>query len=484
MPIFLPLNPDTAATYKWDWLKQIKCDSPTIPDPLIEGLCDNNSYFYNPIGHRGVVVLVNEALKLMRSLQAGLPIDRIMRESDIYKNDNERFFRCLYALADSELLYLSDDFTMQLNERRCGRRLKPKTFYVWLQMTDNCNLECSYCFVNKKVSAISPDMAKTIVNKIANDARALGFDRVVFKLAGGEPMLEYKTVTELVEWAEKSIATNEFSVRFSLITNGTFLPINILDLMSSGRLGVSISLDGVDKWHNNERKYKGIGSDSFSDVDRTINQLLKYNVKPFVLVTVGLNNIDGLCEVAEYCISRNLRFRFSVRRLNRIDNDSIKHDNRVLAEGLCRCYEWISNNVPKESLYTSHKLGSINLLHPRTRVCGLGVNSATVSTTGGVSLCPQYDLDNPIAQFDNGNVVDLVSKQQRYDSNKIHVLSNPECEDCMWRYTCGGGCPLFTQAHYECLTKKSPHCEIYQEVLPYFIRMHAAQLIKITSERR
>jgi uncharacterized protein len=470
------LSIEAAARGKWEWLRQIGCVSAEIPDPLAEGLVDGVPYFYNPLGHRGVVVLRGDSLRLMRLLQSGMKLDAGAEECEFHREDATRFFKVLYALADCELVQLSDGFSKLLEEQHRLRRQKVETFYVWLQLTDRCNLACGYCFVDKRSGSMPIDLAKEIVKKIVADAGDAGFGRVVFKLAGGEPMLQYRSVKELIDWSGAMPNPKGIALRFALLTNGTFMPAEILDMAVSGRLGISLSLDGVDKWHDSARRYKKDGRGSFADIDKTISLLVERNVKPYILVTVGVDNVGGLQEIAEYCFERGLRFRFNVRRLDRAVGGGTEDANKEIASGLRLCYEWMASNPPRESLYACHKFSNIHLLQPKRRVCGVGANTAMVSTVGGVSLCPQYD-PVPIARFDSGNVVRMVTGQSRFEAKDINGAGDPACRGCVWRFTCGGGCPLHAFAHNGAGSRRSPHCNIFREVLPCFVKAHAKQLI-------
>lgn len=52
------------------------------------------------------------------------------------------------------------------------------------------------------------------------------------------------------------------------------------------------------------------------------------------------------------------------------------------------------------------------------------------------------------------------------------------CQDCKWRFVCGGGCPFLTKRHYGNFKHPSPYCEVYKSVLPVLVELHALQLIR------
>ena len=280
----------------------------------------------------------------------------------------------------------------------------------------------------------------------------------------------------MIDWAEAYFVNFTPRIKFHIITNGTLLPSSLIEYISSGKIGISVSLDGVEEWHNKQRHYLN-GSGSFRDVDNNLSKLLSVGIRPYILTTVTKDNVCGITKLAEYCIQRELGFRFSFYREVSTSPDDLKNDNLQLTRELLRCYKWIANNLPARSLYQSHKFGDMNLRAPKIRGCGIGVNGMTLTSNGEVCVC-QYTMSEPIGNVFESNTIQLITNQDSYRLDENRVEQIPVCEDCKWRFICGGGCPFLTKRHYGTFKHHSPYCEVYKSVLPVLVELHALQLIR------
>ncbi|MDY3122450.1 radical SAM protein [Suipraeoptans intestinalis] len=137
-----------------------------------------------------------------------------------------------------------------------------------LQITQQCNFRCSYCIYggnyftrehsNEKMTW---DLAKSAVDFYISHS----FDEQEASISfyGGEPLLEFNLITQIVLYAEKRLKHKLLS--FSMTTNGFLLDKHILDFLVSHNFRIMISLDGDESTHNANRKLKG-GQNTFTKV--------------------------------------------------------------------------------------------------------------------------------------------------------------------------------------------------------------------------
>jgi uncharacterized protein len=447
---------------------------PKIPKDLIEGQIEGYSYFLNPRGHHGVLVFFWDTLDVFRSCKKGLSFQEMKSIIPWAQTNPQRLEEIIATLGRLEMLNLGKTFSERLRIER--QQSKKKRMMVWLQLTDACNLSCGYCYIKKQSTRMGLELAKRLIAKVTSDCRKAEFDEVVFKFAGGEPTLCWTEGKALIDWAKTHFAKSIPQVRFHIITNATLLPSSLIEYASSGKICISVSLDGVEEWHDKQRRYQN-DSGSFRDVDSNLNKLLSVGIRPYILTTVTKDNVCGITELAEYCIQRELGFRFSFYRDVPSSPDNLKNDNLQLTQELLKCYEWIANNLPARSLYQSHKFGDTNLKVPKIRSCGIGVNGMTLTSNGEVCVC-QYKMSEPIGNAFENNTVQLIMNQDHYRLDENRVEQIPVCKDCKWRFVCGGGCPFLTKRHYGTFKHHSPYCEVYKSVLPVLVELHALQLIR------
>lgn len=71
--------------------------------------------------------------------------------------------------------------------------------YVTFIVTQNCNLNCSYCNEhNKTKNAFNVELAKEIISRELSIEDE--YTEICFDFFGGEPFLEFKKIKEIVEF--------------------------------------------------------------------------------------------------------------------------------------------------------------------------------------------------------------------------------------------------------------------------------------------
>lgn len=143
-------------------------------------------------------------------------------------------------------------------------------------LTEDCNLRCTYCFENHNKNKMSESTADKAVDFIFENARKSGQNRCGFTMFGGEPMMAADIFERMVRRAWKIEDETGIESSFTVITNGTFLPDNIAQLMRESikinrLIGVQISSDGPAHVHDKYRVTVA-GGPSFHMVEKTIEK--------------------------------------------------------------------------------------------------------------------------------------------------------------------------------------------------------------------
>ena len=108
---------------------------------------------------------------------------------------------------------------------------------LWIYTNYDCNLRCSYCVAKSSPNAPRRAIGLTNVQRLVDEAVALGFDDVFF--TGGEPIL-LKDICAMLEYSSKRVKT-------TVLTNAMLLRGPRLDRLSEAandNLIVQVSLDG------------------------------------------------------------------------------------------------------------------------------------------------------------------------------------------------------------------------------------------------
>lgn len=149
-----------------------------------------------------------------------------------------------------------DRFVASLQGRKLGS--------VCLQVTQSCNLRCSYCVYSgdhenrSHSSALMTDhVGRAAIAFLVRNS--VDSDRINVAFYGGEPLLRFDFVQRMVKYAE--ITARGRKLTFGITTNGTLISAEIAEYLVRKRFNVTISLDGPEYVHDrNRRTTRGEGT--------------------------------------------------------------------------------------------------------------------------------------------------------------------------------------------------------------------------------
>lgn len=123
---------------------------------------------------------------------------------------------------------------------------------IKLTVTTSCNQSCNYCFVKKTNERISLDIAKRSVDLLI---KAHGTNKQL-AIYGGEPLLEFALIKQLVVHANNVARKNKKKLTISLCTNLTLLTDDIVEFLKENNIKVTVSLVGPAKVHDTLRYFR------------------------------------------------------------------------------------------------------------------------------------------------------------------------------------------------------------------------------------
>jgi len=162
---------------------------------------------------------------------------------------------------------------------------KPEIAYI--NVTSLCNLRCKYCYVHfGDYNVLNPikEIKEELIPKISDFLSNLGIKEVVF--FGGEPLIGINSIRKIIKNLDKRI-----NVKYSLVTNGTLINHNIINLIKEYNIKVTVSLDGWRIVHDLNRTYAN-GRESYNDVVHGISQLIRHEIPIFVQATYHSSHAD------------------------------------------------------------------------------------------------------------------------------------------------------------------------------------------------
>lgn len=336
-----------------------------------------------------------------------------------------------------------------------------------LNVSQQCNMRCRYCFVDSKKISVERVCEKNMSFETADQSirwyKAFKGGPVRISLFGGEPLMQMHMVKRLIR---KYKQDNE--VAFSLVTNATLMDDELIHLCTEKEVDLFVSLDG-DRNQNDLMRLMANGSSSHDLVLEKMRRLpTSYfrTVKAMMTVTKYTQNLYdsiryvmdcGFSYLALSFIKGNELLAETKEDLQRWDED-ISRLSAMAYEG------WLNRDrliEPFASIYD-------NILYRRTAAkgCVAGKEMLFVQPDGCLSPCYRFVTHIWGDVFHEG--IDR-EKQETFLAYKP-VYRGITCSHCWANRFCQGGC---TKDLPTDLKIKSSRCGFYQTILKRSLMVYA-----------
>ena len=350
----------------------------------------------------------------------------------------------------SELKSAGKLFTEDTFEPIAGE-LKARTSGVvkalCLHIAHTCNLNCSYCFASQgkyhgERALMSFEVGKRALDFLVENSGSRHNLEVDF--FGGEPLMNFDVVKQLVEYArsiEKDVNKN---FRFTLTTNGVLIDDDVIDFANREMSNVVLSLDGRKEVHDRFRvDYAGNGS--YERIVPKFQKLVKARdgKNYYMRGTFTHNNVDFLEDIKQML---DLGFReLSMEPVvTNPDDPSALTDEDLPV--LFKQYEelaalMIEKNKEGDPFTFYHYMIDLEggpCIYKRISGCGSGTEYMAVTPWGDLYPCHQFVGDD---KYKLGNIRDGVTNTDiQNEFASCNVYAREECKDCWAKLYCSGGC--------------------------------------------
>jgi len=318
-----------------------------------------------------------------------------------------------------------------------------------LHMAHECNLRCGYCFAGDGTYSagvvdrglMSLDVGKKALDFLIDHSGVRRNLEVDF--FGGEPMLNFDVVKQLVAYGRKREIETGKKFRFTLTTNGTLLTDEANAYINENMDNVVISLDG--RSHVNDRMRRLRGGGSYEHILPKILKLAQSrgHEKYYVRGTYTRHNTDFAADVLHLadCGFKQISIEPVVASSD-ADYSLREEDLPVLfAEYETLAQELIKREKAGKGVHFFHfevDMDGGPCLAKRVTGCGAGSEYLAVTPSGQLYPCHQFVMDEKfrLGDLDTG----IVNAELIKEFAGCHVFAKPDCADCWAKYYCSGGC--------------------------------------------
>ncbi len=316
-----------------------------------------------------------------------------------------------------------------------------------LHIAHDCNLACRYCFAEEgeyhgRRALMSFEVGKAALDYlIANSGNRRNLEVDFF---GGEPLMNFDVVKELVAYGREQEKLHDKKFRFTLTTNGVLLNDDILEFANKEMGNLVLSIDGRKEVHDKMRPFRG-GQGSYDMILPKFKHAAesRNQTNYYVRGTYTHFNTD-----------------FSEDVLSLADQGFEQISVEPVVAPPSEAYALTEEDLPKlfeeydklaAEMVKRIKAGkSFNFFHfmidleggpcvaKRLSGCGSGTEYLAVTPWGDFYPCHQFVGNEDYLM---GNVFEGITRTDIRDEFKAcNVYAKEQCQSCFAKFYCSGGC--------------------------------------------
>ena len=367
-----------------------------------------------------------------------------------------------------------------------SQSLKQDVSSVTLMLVQDCNLRCSYCYGGdgqySEKGFMPLDVAQKSVEFLMRNSSK---DDVTIVFFGGEPLIKFSLIKEIVKYArDLTIAYNK-KIRFSITTNATLINEEIAEFFKENKFTVTISIDGDEVTHNTNRFYAN-KTGCYNETIRGIEILKKSNVNIVARATASPENIN-MTKTVEHLIDLDFKTLFVSEALNLFKDERDFKNLETEYGKMIEQYKTYLDNEEYDKLYKNNTikkvLNKLNKIGVRNKFCGAMVNTITIDKEGYLYPCHRFVANK---EYKIGDVWNGINKGRytEIEETDLKLTTREKCFSC-WAYNiCGGGCPNENLvATGKCNVPSVEKCEVFKafldKVMNFYLELSDTQKNKL-----
>lgn len=400
---------------------------------------------------------------------------------DVTEEELKLCMEDIAALEKAGKLYSEDTFEDKAGvfKARSGNVIKA----LCLHVAHTCNLNCSYCFASQGKyhgdrAIMSLEVGKRALDFLIENSGTRRNLEVDF--FGGEPLMNFDVVKELVAYAREQEKIHNKNFRFTLTTNGVLIDDDVIEFANKECSNVVLSLDGRKEIHDLTRvDYAGNGS-----YDKIVPKFKKLvdargGQGYYMRGTFTHANPDFTKDIfhmadlgfTELSMEPVVSAPDDPAALTPEDIEIVKEQYEILAK------EMIKRKKEGRGFTFYHYMLDLTegpCVYKRISGCGSGTEYMAVTPWGDLYPCHQFVGEEEYKLGDIWNGV--TNNAVREDFRACNAYSREECKDCWAKLWCSGGCAANAfHASGSIRGVYKPGCELFKKRMECAIMIKAAE---------
>lgn len=316
-----------------------------------------------------------------------------------------------------------------------------------LHIAHDCNLACKYCFAGEGEYCGDRSLMSFEVGKqafdflIANSGTRKNLEVDFF---GGEPLMNFEVVKQLVAYAREQEKIHNKNFRFTLTTNGVLLDEEVMDFANKEMYNVVLSLDGR-KETNDRMRVSRNGKGSYDLILPKFKEMVKRrgDKEYYIRGTYTHYNTDFTKDILHMADLGFTKLAMEPVVASPDAHYALKEEDLPV---LFDQYEKLAAEMVRREkngkgftfFHYMIDLEGGPCIAKRIAGCGVGTEYVAVTPWGDLYPCHQFVGDE---NYLLGNVFDGITNEEVRSRFKMcNIYTRPQCNDCFARLYCSGGC--------------------------------------------
>ena len=394
---------------------------------------------------------------------------------------NEQYQDFVYRTIRSKVFFKDHPVDIEFLERfdELGHSVKTITF----QVTENCNLRCSYCYqICKSKEKLDINLAKEFIDFLIKESYKDDSDfsikktaAIIIEFIGGEPLLELDLIDDIYDYFRNRLIEEKHPWaiynKISMISNGVkYMEDSTQDFLKKNEWSMSfnISLDGCKELHDACRVFPD-GSGSYDiAVEACKHYMNTYPHNMSTKMTLAPENISHTFDALTNLI--NLGY-------NEIHSNCVYEDvwdnsihPKILYEQMKKFSDYLfDNDLEQEKVITLYNEGHFKPYLDNDdddkNYCGSNCSMVAINNDGFIYPCIRFmksSLGNDVKPYAIGTIKDGLGKsnEEKEHYDELYSITrtsqfSEKCNNCQ----IAKGCGWCTAYNYQVTGSVNKHVE-------------------------
>lgn len=301
-----------------------------------------------------------------------------------------------------------------------------------INVTNNCNLRCKYCYANYgkfnnlnfKTKNIDRNTILSMFQYLQNK-RIKKVNNVMF--FGGEPLLAIEEIEFICQTFQECYPKGS-RPHFSFVTNLTILNRKIINIIDRYNISLTISIDGPEYIHDSQRVTE-LGKGTF-EIIKNNYKVIRNHVKS-IEATYTINHINNKISVFELRNWLSKEFELNISNIDVVpvtDYKSLEVDRMKYQNEL---------HDSRANMEDSFILAAFDKTMQSELFCNAGKNRICITIEGDIYPCQMY-VNYSKAKL--GSVIDDSLYQKQLGKIEDRYRNKEKCK-CCWAQKFCKVCP-------------------------------------------